>query len=105
MLAGNHPQPADARKSLRWYIDNVPRVESFLIGANPGWLNTTVNVSDITSGVYTCCNGLPISMDGVLKFSPVAPWNVSLFASKGVEMYASLALASNCSESGTPAGC
>ena len=103
--ARGHPLQADAKKSLRWYIDNVPRVETFLLGANPGLLNTSANVSDITSNVYTCCNGLPISQDGVLKFNPIAPWNATLFAAKDVAMYATLALASNCSASGTPAGC
>ena len=44
-------------------------------------------------------------MDGVLKFAPTAPWNASSFAASGVAMYASLALASNCSVSGAPTGC
>jgi hypothetical protein len=45
-------------------------------------------------------------MDGVLEFSPTAPWNVTLFAANDVAMYASVALANNCSETGgTPAGC
>jgi hypothetical protein len=37
LLAGGRPQPGAAAKSLRWYIDNVPRVEGFLLGGNPGW--------------------------------------------------------------------
>ena len=121
LLAALLDRPAaDARKSLRWYIDNLPRVQPFLLGDNPaGTLNTSVKVSDITSGVYECCNAPmgAIGSDGVLHFAeptlPSPPWNVSAFASASVDTYMSLSLQGDrrpgkpqpCNISGGPAGC
>ena len=96
------------KKQLRWYSGSPERIADLLLGDNPrGLLNTTEKVSDITGGVYLCCNHPFIESDGTLEKLYAAKnntlWNITQWTS--LDMYATLALARNCSDKGTPKGC
>ena len=108
LAAGSSTGGATVKKQLRWYVGDPDRISDFLLGDNPrGLLNTSAKVSDITGGVYTCCNHPFIESDGTLEKSALdantSMWNTTKWA--GLDMYATLALTANCSVTGTPAGC
>ena len=95
-------------QQLRWYVGSPEHIEDFLLGDNPrGLLNTSAKVSDITGGFYLCCNHPFIESDGTLEKLYAAKnntlWNTTKWAS--LDTYATLALARNCSDTGTPKGC
>eukprot|EP01047_Picozoa_sp_COSAG01_P053598 COSAG01_NODE_5762_length_4048_cov_3.069385_3_plen_254_part_00 len=87
-------------------MGNPAEVQDFLVGANSEhFLNFTGNVSDITGGIYQCCNGETILPNGSLSAYNASspPWNITAFAH--LDMYKTLVIYQNCSASGTPAGC
>lgn len=95
-----------AKKQLRWYMGNPAEVQQFLTGENAHhYLNFTEDVSDITGGVYQCCQGQTILPNGSLSSYNASrpPWNLTAFAH--LDMYHILSITTNCSASGTPAGC
>ena len=65
-------QAAPARRQLRWYLGDAPRVDSILLHDNPnGWLGTNVSLAaPITGGIYQCCHGNAITTNGTLSYSP-----------------------------------
>jgi hypothetical protein len=94
------------RKQLRWYLGNPAEVQEYMTGANTEhYLNDSAPVSDITGGIYQCCNGQSILANGSLgPYNASAhPWNLTAFAH--LEMYHTLSIYGNCSATGTPAGC
>ena len=103
---GTTRQQRAVRKQLRWYLGNPAEVQEYMTGANTHrYLNDSAPVSDITGGIYQCCNGQSILANGSLGHynASAPPWNLSAFAH--LEMYLTLTIDGNCSASGTPAGC
>ena len=50
-----------------WAASGDPGLQPFLLGSNPQhWANTSLPVSDITTGVLQCCAGLGINLTGHL---------------------------------------
>ena len=100
------PAAPPSKKQLRWYMGNPAEFETFLLGSNPEqYLNFTGAVSDITGGVYQCCNGETILPNGSLSAYNASspPWNTTAYAP--LDMYKTLVISQNCSASGEPAGC
>ena len=94
------------KKQLRWYLGNPAEVQEYMTGSNTEhYLNSSADVSDITGGVYQCCNGQEILANGSLSpyNASAPPWNLTAFAN--LDMYHTLSIVGNCSASGTPAGC
>ena len=93
------------KKQLRWYVGNPDRIAGYLLGSNPDHLlNSSTVVSDITGGIYQCCNSIKIAKDGTLgPPGTKPPWNATAF--RALDMYMTFAMEQNCSASGTPQGC
>ncbi len=88
------------------YMGNPAEVQEFLTGENTNhYLNFTEDVSDITGGVYQCCQGQTILPNGSLSSYNAShpPWNLTAYSH--LDMYHILSITTNCSAAGAPAGC
>ena len=66
------PQPKGHSRGIQWAVGTVGQggdadPAPFLLGSNPHeWGNSSLAVSDITTGILQCCSGLAINLTGHL---------------------------------------
>eukprot|EP01043_Picozoa_sp_COSAG02_P057745 COSAG02_NODE_7064_length_3201_cov_43.745003_3_plen_389_part_00 len=84
--------PSGRKRGIEWAAGNgESTLHPFLLGSNPQhWANTSLAVSDFTTGVMQCCAGLGINLTGHLL--EVYPSQTQLqmytpFIQRGMEVY------------------
>ena len=82
-------------------------VPDFLLGSNPHrWANTSLRVSDITTGILQCCSGLVVNISGHLLIEypegEIAPHVFDAYTARGLEVFVDVDPAEGEFEAGTP---